>query len=57
MALLLRGKDEAADLEAEGELLAALKRAFAELRHAKPPASRAESAESYVVAKGFRGSA
>ncbi len=42
---------------AEGELLAALKRAFAELRHAKPPASRAESAESYVVAKGFRGSA
>jgi 23S rRNA (uridine2552-2'-O)-methyltransferase len=39
---------------AEGELLAALKRAFAELRHAKPPASRAESAETYVVAKGFR---
>jgi 23S rRNA (uridine2552-2'-O)-methyltransferase len=42
---------------AEGELLAGLKRAFAEVRHAKPPASRAESAESYVVAKGFRGAA
>ena len=40
---------------AEGELLAALKRDFTELRHAKPPASRAESAETYVVATGFRG--
>ncbi len=40
---------------AEGELLAELKRAFAALRHAKPPASRAESAETYVVATGFRG--
>lgn len=39
---------------AEGPLLAQLKRAFAELRHAKPPASRAQSAETYVVAKGFR---
>jgi 23S rRNA (uridine2552-2'-O)-methyltransferase len=42
---------------AEGALLAALKRDFAELRHAKPPASRAESAETYVVATGFRGGA
>jgi 23S rRNA (uridine2552-2'-O)-methyltransferase len=41
----------------EGALLAELKRAFAELRHAKPAASRAESAETYVVAKGFRGGA
>jgi 23S rRNA (uridine2552-2'-O)-methyltransferase len=40
---------------AEGVLLAQLKRAFAELRHAKPPASRAQSAETYVIAKGFRG--
>ncbi len=39
----------------EGALLARLKRSFAELRHVKPPASRAESAETYVVAKGFRG--
>jgi 23S rRNA (uridine2552-2'-O)-methyltransferase len=40
---------------AEGTLLAALKQDFAKLRHAKPPASRAESAETYVVATGFRG--
>jgi 23S rRNA (uridine2552-2'-O)-methyltransferase len=39
----------------EATLLAALKRAFTEVRHAKPAASRAESAETYVVAKGFRG--
>jgi 23S rRNA (uridine2552-2'-O)-methyltransferase len=39
---------------AEGELLAALKRDFATVRHAKPPASRAESAEVYVIAQGFR---
>jgi 23S rRNA (uridine2552-2'-O)-methyltransferase len=42
---------------AEGSLLAALKRAFAEVRHAKPAASRAESAETYVVARGFRAGA
>jgi 23S rRNA (uridine2552-2'-O)-methyltransferase len=40
---------------AEGDLLAGLKRAFATVRHAKPAASRAESAETYVVATGFRG--
>jgi 23S rRNA (uridine2552-2'-O)-methyltransferase len=39
---------------AEGELLAALKRSFAEMRHLKPRASRAESRETYVVARGFR---
>jgi 23S rRNA (uridine2552-2'-O)-methyltransferase len=42
---------------AEGSLLAALKRAFSSVRHAKPPASRAESPETYVVATGFRGGA
>jgi 23S rRNA (uridine2552-2'-O)-methyltransferase len=42
---------------AEGELLARLKRAFTELRHVKPPASRTESAETYVLARGFRGAA
>jgi 23S rRNA (uridine2552-2'-O)-methyltransferase len=36
-------------------LLARLKFAFSEVRHAKPPASRAESSEVYVVATGFRG--
>jgi 23S rRNA (uridine2552-2'-O)-methyltransferase len=40
---------------ATGTLLADLKRDFARVRHAKPPASRAESAEMYVVAQGFRG--
>jgi 23S rRNA (uridine2552-2'-O)-methyltransferase len=40
---------------AEGALLAALKRDFATVRHAKPPASRGESAEVYVVALGFKG--
>jgi 23S rRNA (uridine2552-2'-O)-methyltransferase len=42
---------------ATGDLLATLKKSFAEVRHAKPAASRAESAETYVVAKGFRGHA
>ncbi|MBW8270543.1 RlmE family RNA methyltransferase [Caldovatus aquaticus] len=42
---------------AERELLAALKRNFAAVRHAKPPASRKESSELYVVATGFRGGA
>jgi len=39
----------------EATLLAALKRAFAKVRHVKPPASRADSAELYLVATGFRG--
>jgi 23S rRNA (uridine2552-2'-O)-methyltransferase len=39
----------------ERELLDRLKRNFAVVRHVKPPASRAESAELYVVATGFRG--
>jgi 23S rRNA (uridine2552-2'-O)-methyltransferase len=32
-----------------------MKRLFTKVRHAKPPASRPESAELYVVAQGFRG--
>jgi len=39
----------------DAALLAELKRRFADVRHAKPPASRAQSPEIYVVAKGFRG--
>ena len=39
----------------EGELLAAMKRDFETVRHFKPKSSRAESAEVYVVATGFRG--
>jgi 23S rRNA (uridine2552-2'-O)-methyltransferase len=42
---------------AERELLSRLQRHFAKVRHAKPPASRKESSELYVVATGFRGSA
>ncbi|HEX5778928.1 MAG TPA: RlmE family RNA methyltransferase [Xanthobacteraceae bacterium] len=41
----------------EGDLLAALKRDFASVKHVKPPASRADSAELYVLATGFRGQA
>jgi len=41
----------------ESALLAALKRDFATVRHVKPAASRADSAELYVVATGFRGRA
>ncbi|MCP5374380.1 MAG: RlmE family RNA methyltransferase [Hyphomicrobiales bacterium] len=41
----------------ENDLLVAMKRDFATVRHAKPPASRADSAEAYVVALGFRGRA
>jgi 23S rRNA (uridine2552-2'-O)-methyltransferase len=40
---------------ATGDLLKTLKRDFAEVRHVKPPASRKDSAEIYVVALGFRG--
>ena len=36
-------------------LLAALKRDFATVKHVKPAASRADSAELYVLATGFRG--
>jgi 23S rRNA (uridine2552-2'-O)-methyltransferase len=36
------------------ELLARLKKAFREVKHVKPPASRAESVELYVVASGFK---
>jgi len=38
----------------EREMLARLKTHFAAVRHAKPPASRKESSELYVVATGFR---
>ena len=42
---------------AEPDLLARVKRAFRQVRHAKPPASRAESPELYLVAQDFRGEA
>jgi 23S rRNA (uridine2552-2'-O)-methyltransferase len=39
---------------AEASLLARLKRDFTQVRHAKPPSSRKDSAELYLVATGFR---
>ena len=40
---------------ADNELVAELKRRFATVKHAKPPASRKDSSEWYVVAQGFKG--
>ena len=37
------------------ELLGLLKRHFTSVKHAKPPASRKDSSEWYVIAKGFKG--
>jgi 23S rRNA (uridine2552-2'-O)-methyltransferase len=42
---------------ADNELVAELKRSFSTVKHAKPPASRKDSSEWYVVAQGFRRSA
>jgi 23S rRNA (uridine2552-2'-O)-methyltransferase len=39
----------------EANLLAELKRVFSSVKHVKPPASRTDSAELYLLAKGFRG--
>ncbi len=39
----------------EASLLAGLKRDFAKVQHIKPPASRSDSAELYLLATGFRG--
>ena len=39
---------------ASSDLLAGLKKHFREVKHVKPPASRAESVELYVVATDFR---
>lgn len=40
---------------ADASLVAELKRRFATVKHAKPPASRKGSSEWYVVAQGFKG--
>jgi 23S rRNA (uridine2552-2'-O)-methyltransferase len=39
---------------ATGELLARIKTHFREVKHVKPPASRADSVELYLVALGFK---
>ncbi|HEX3708982.1 MAG TPA: RlmE family RNA methyltransferase [Pseudolabrys sp.] len=48
LAKVLQGGTEAA-------LLAALKRDYKTVKHVKPAASRADSAELYLLASGFRG--
>jgi 23S rRNA (uridine2552-2'-O)-methyltransferase len=40
---------------AVGEVLTEMKRAFTDVRHVKPKASRQESSEVYLVATGFKG--
>ncbi|MBU6318533.1 MAG: RlmE family RNA methyltransferase [Alphaproteobacteria bacterium] len=40
---------------AQGELLEILKAHFGDVRHWKPPSSRPESPETFVIARGFRG--
>jgi 23S rRNA (uridine2552-2'-O)-methyltransferase len=42
---------------ADNNLVAELKRRFTTVKHAKPPASRKDSSEWYVVAQGFKGPA
>ncbi|WP_245605121.1 RlmE family RNA methyltransferase [Sphingomonas astaxanthinifaciens] len=39
----------------DNQLLAELKKHFATVKHAKPPASRKDSSEWYVIAQGFKG--
>ncbi len=41
----------------DNQLLAELKQHFATVKHAKPPASRKDSSEWYVIAQGFKGRA
>jgi 23S rRNA (uridine2552-2'-O)-methyltransferase len=48
LAKVLQGGTEAA-------LLASLKRDYRTVKHVKPPASRTDSAELYLLATGFRG--
>ena len=42
---------------ADNQLVAEMKRHFTTVKHAKPPASRKDSSEWYVVAQGFKGDA
>ena len=42
---------------ADNNLVAQLKRHFTTVKHAKPPASRKDSSEWYVIAQGFKGGA
>lgn len=39
----------------QNDLLAEMKKDFKTIKHIKPPASRKESSETYMIAQGFRG--
>ena len=39
----------------QNDLLAEIKKDFTSIKHIKPPASRKESSETYLIAQGFRG--
>ncbi len=39
----------------EGEILTVMKQRFRSVKHIKPPASRQDSTEMYVIAQGFKG--
>lgn len=41
----------------QNDLLALMKQDFKTIKHIKPPASRKDSSETYVIAQGFRGQA
>lgn len=40
---------------AQNTMVAQLKKSFVTVKHVKPPASRSDSSEQYVIAQGFRG--
>jgi 23S rRNA (uridine2552-2'-O)-methyltransferase len=40
---------------AEAALLSELKKRFTKVEHVKPPASRSDSSEKFLVASGFKG--
>lgn len=40
---------------AQQDLLALIKKSFKTIKHIKPPSSRKESSETYLIAQGFRG--
>ncbi len=40
---------------AQNTLIAEMKKSFKTIKHIKPPASRKESSETYMIASGFRG--
>ena len=52
---LVQQQAQGRQLPTDSAALAQLKRDFASVKHVKPAASRADSAELYLLATGFRG--